>query len=414
MQVYMRRGILRIGIILLLFIAQGCVTTQPGAPAGAPAETQPSHSAETEATVGTPTLAETPALIPSETSVATLTVIPNPANWITPTLTTLSMVDPENGWGLTQGQVVRTTDGGGRWLNVSPEGGFGEGAYLSGYFLDASTAWVLPSSPASTDTGRLYRSQDGGRTWQDSEVPFAGGQLQFLDTRAGWALVGRGAAAGSSAVDIYRTADGGVSWERVYSIDPQKAAEPGQLPFAGQKTGLAFRDNLHGWVGGEEPMDGYVWLFATQDGGSTWQHQDLALPPGYEQSMTSVDPPRFFSPQAGILPVRLFTQVSARVFYESRDGGATWVAGKPVDNAGLYDCVSMQDCWVWDGVRMDVTQDGGETWKTVNPNLNLSQVIAQLDFVSPTDGWVTSQDANGKGALYRTMDGGATWSSLVP
>lgn len=50
----------------------------------------------------------------------------------------------------------------------------------------------------------------------------------------------------------------------------------------------------------------------------------------------------------------------------------------------------------------------------MTPNVNLDQMIASLDFVDGQIGWVTWFDMDGNTGLSRTMDGGATWTTLLP
>jgi Carbohydrate family 9 binding domain-like/BNR/Asp-box repeat len=367
-------------------------------------------ASQLEASLPTPTglpptaMPPTPAL-PTQSPAAFPTVS-------SPALVYMNMIDATNGWGLTSQEILRTRDGGASWENVTPGGGFGAGVSLRGFFLDVTHGWVVVPS-ADFTTGTLYRTFDQGQTWQSAAVPFGGGDLQFLDEQNGWVMVGTGAGAGSSSVDIYQTTDSGNSWNKVYSLNPDTSQNPGNLPFAGSKNGMAFRDTSYGWVGGTEPMDGYVWLFISQDGGKTWNHQDLTLPAGFEQAQTSIDAPIFFNNQDGVLPVGLYSSDTvAKDFYVTTDGGITWRSTQVVENQGLYSVSSMLDFWVWDGVKFSSSHDGGQTWNTFNPSLNLKDIISGTDFVDKNNGWATSMDANGQGQLYMTPNGGLTW--IIP
>jgi photosystem II stability/assembly factor-like uncharacterized protein len=322
------------------------------------------------------------------------------------------MFDELNGWGLAGALILHTTNGGSQWINVSPEGGFGPEIILDRFFLDANAGWVLPFDPQNPDTGILFRSSDAGQTWEMSQVPFGSGQMHFIDPQNGWIMVGRGAAAGSSAVDIYQTNDGGQSWNKIYAIDPQNPDGPGDLPFSGSKNGISFRDLTHGWVGGHQPQEGYVWLFATEDGGQTWQHQDLDVPQEFQSSLIAIDAPVFFSEQDGVLPVTFFLDASTRVFYVTQDGGATWNSTAPVPVGGSYSVASMQDFYAWDGVTLAASHDGGQTWTQITPNINLELTLAQIDFVDSATGWAISMEADASTQLYKTADGGATWELL--
>ena len=225
-------------------------------------------------------------------------------------------------------------------------------------------------------------------------------------------MVGTGAAAGSSAVDIYQTVDGGANWSRLYSLDPTQPDTSTGLPFSGSKNGIGFASPTRGWVGGAEPMDGYVWLFVTQDGGLTWQHQDLVLPAGFEQAMTSIDAPGLLQlPGRASCRCSSIWAISRRQYSTStNDGGFDWQATRPVTLIGRYSLASKNDLWVWDGKTLVASYDGGQTWQSIPANLNLADNLSQLDFVAPAQGWAIGMDANSVSTVYQTIDGGYTWT----
>jgi photosystem II stability/assembly factor-like uncharacterized protein len=59
-----------------------------------------------------------------------------------------------------------------------------------------------------------------------------------------------------------------------------------------------------------------------------------------------------------------------------------------------------------------VTHDGGQSHQAIAPNVDLSQVLGQIDFVDASTGWARTMDANGAVKLYKTIDSGATWTPL--
>jgi photosystem II stability/assembly factor-like uncharacterized protein len=322
------------------------------------------------------------------------------------------MLDENNGWGLTSQSVLRTADGGNQWTDVTPIGLSGQ-TPPTGFFLDLNTAWVLIPNGQDYYSGILYNTRDAGKTWASVKVPFSGGSLQFLDEMNGWDLFASDCGAGSCGGSLYQTSDGGTTWKELIKIDQNSINRPNSLPLAGDKTGVAFADLAHGWVTGIEPMDNYAWLFATQDGGRAWQHQTLTLPPGYAPAQLAIEPPHFFSPQEGLLPVNIFSgNIMSRIFYATLDGGRTWKPSAPAGVSGVYSFISMQDIWVWDGQTLASTQDGGKTWSTVKTNVDLSQTITQMDFVTKDTGWAIAMGADGRVQIFETQDGGRTWISL--
>jgi len=362
--------------------------------------------------IAPPTFTATP-LSPTETPIPltetphTLPVVASPA------ITSIDMLDEMNGWATGKAYLLRTEDGGVTWLNATPVGLTSVG-FTTSFFMNAATAWfVLPS--ADYTTGTLYHTADGGLMWTSNAVPFSGGSLQFLDAQSGWMLASLGAGAGSEAVAVLQSTDAGVTWSQVYVNDPTVPGSSDNLPLSGQKSGMIFLDSTHGWVTGSVPMDNYVYLFCTQDGGHSWMHQEVSLPAGFEMALTSADTPRFFTLTEGIFHARLYTASSASVFYRTQDGGATWMPTFPVNMVGRYAIANLQDVWVWDGgPAMLASHDSGTTWNLVKTNINVTDTLMTIDFVDATTGWTLTGDASSHYSLYKTIDGGATWNALIP
>jgi photosystem II stability/assembly factor-like uncharacterized protein len=410
--------------LLLLLAAPACIQTAPGTlepeTEQTATQTSPAAPAETETATLLPTETQPAADTPAPTATEELqpTASPSPAAATpegeivaSPALVSLDMKNEAAGWGLTESQALRTADGGSTWMDVTPDDLAAE-AITRGFFLDTDTGWILSAELADPEAGQLFRTVDGGASWESDSTPFGFAQLYFIDPAAGWALVDRGAGAGSQAVEIQKTTNGGETWEMVSQTDPDNPDDPQALPFSGIKSGISFSDESHGWVGGSIPMDGFIYLYGTADGGGTWQRLDLPLPAGFENAQTSTDPPVFFSPQEGVLPVRLFAERSATVFYLSGDGGVTWIPGQPVEEGGVFAVGSPQDFFVWGDMGLSVSHDGGATWTTLGPNVNLRETLAALEFAGASAGWALTIDAEGSYLLYRTVDGGESWTPI--
>jgi len=340
--------------------------------------------------------------------------LPNMLAINNPSLVDISMFDQKNGWGVTETSLVRTLDGGLTWYDITPPGVNRLGYSASIFFLDPDTGWVVIAGPDYLN-GTLNYTIDGGLNWSSVAVPFASGQIDFIDHRTGFILVGRGAAAGSSAVDVYSSMDGGVSWVQVYIMQPGVGDDVNTLPFSGQKSGFSFLDSLHGWVGGSIPMDGNIYFYTSLDGGYTWVKQLINLPGGYETAMTEVGTAQFFSDEDGLLPVRLFLENSSYVFFVTHDSGITWTSTTPLVNKGQYSLASINDIFVWDGgANIYKTHDSGLTWNQIITNINVTENLMEIEFVDSETGWMLTGDATNHQTLYKTLDGGSTWSILIP
>lgn len=321
-----------------------------------------------------------------------------------PNIHTLFMMDASNGWAMGNSYILRTANGGATWYNVTAPG---VSAIRNAFFLNASKGWML-----TTDS--IYRTLDGGLTWTRYSVPFNGGYIQFLSDTNGFVLTGEGIGMQKHPVSLYQTSDGGATWTLKFAHDPNLPTNG--LPLSGHKNGMAFRDMSTGWVGGDSPSPG-IYLYKTTNSGVSWAAQPLPLPTGYENAIMSTTAPKFFGTNDAILPVWMSTGVGIRnlFLYVTRDGGNTWsVSSGSAPTSYGTDFVSTRDGFSWDQMGLlHVTNNSGAGWRQVTPNVTFGgDFIPRMDFVSTTTGWALLRDLNGNAALYRTTDGGATWTLL--
>src|SRR5579872_5649057 len=209
----------------------------------------------------------------------------------------LSMSDAYTGWArTTTQQILHTTDGGNSWRNVTPPYPAGSVGQPRPVFtsLNGTDAWVAVSENRQSNETFLnvvFRTSDGGNTWQKAMLPQGGlgvSQVQFVNAQDGWVLADfGGGAAGSQAVNLFRSTDGGQTWSLA-------ASAPGSLPLGGDKSGMGWASPTTGWVTGCVcAAENTVLLSRTQDGGVTWQTQSLPLPA--LQGVFTTEPPVFFS-----------------------------------------------------------------------------------------------------------------------
>jgi photosystem II stability/assembly factor-like uncharacterized protein len=211
-------------------------------------------------------------------------------------------------------------------------------------FLDRRRGWFVAWS-VLTVRSRLYRTDDGGRTWRSAEVASHGAHggardtIQFVDARHGWLVVEEPTA---SFASLYATSDGGAHWRQVTRL-PEVAP-------------VRFATRTVAWQGG-------LRLHRSSDGGRRWRR--VALP---VSGAASYGTPAFFG-RAVLAPV---TQRARLVVYRSGDGGRTWRAAATL-------AVGRQPARCFPGPL-------------------------SVSFATPTAWWVAAN-----GAVYRTADAGATW-----
>lgn len=177
--------------------------------------------------------------------------------------TCLTVVNPDVAWlGMTAGTVLLTLDRGKSWEKVLK---LGSADLSSIHAASDRESWV---GPGSRGIDGLYYTDDGGKNWSqiltdDVRYNFGRSSLSFPSANNGW-LIGM-----EFVRDVYstepikgvafRTTDG-KSWEKLQS-------DTFKLKFDEVK----FTDSLNGWMLGFDERENHSYLYRTNDGGNTWQ-----------------------------------------------------------------------------------------------------------------------------------------------
>ncbi|MGW7648862.1 WD40/YVTN/BNR-like repeat-containing protein [Streptomyces bobili] len=277
----------------------------------------------------------------------------------------LAAVDRDTAWVAgTQGTVLRTTDGGANWRNVSPPGAAGL-QFRDVEAFDARRAVVLAIGEG--DASRVYRTDDGGATWTESfrntDTRAFYDCMTFFDRRHGLAM--------SDPVDgrfrILSTSDGGRSWT-VLPDAGMPAALPGEAGFAASGQCLVSAGSRDVWLatGGAERAR----VLHSADRGLTWTVTDAPIP--------ASDPARgvfglAFRDRTHGLAVGgdyRADQPSPSAAAATGDAGRTWrPAGTPPPayRSGVAWLPHSRTAALAVGpTGTDLTTDAGRTWRTVD------------------------------------------------
>lgn len=132
---------------------------------------------------------------------------------------------------------------------------------------------------SSGDAARLLHTGDGGRSWQrlrkQAQCGSADPILDLVTPQLGWMVCGGLPGAGQQQKEVFRTGDGGHSWqERAWAIAGKHPETRGGIGFMGSAAGIAFAPDGFGLM-----WEGRGTLLVTRDGGMTWKpHLRFAQP----------------------------------------------------------------------------------------------------------------------------------------
>jgi photosystem II stability/assembly factor-like uncharacterized protein len=326
----------------------------------------------------------------------------------------IKMVNEQIGWVQAGNQILYTQDSGHSWQNVTPKALATQKTQdpiaPKAEFYDAKNAWVVVFTQAGSS---VYHTQDGGKTWKESPIKdqgMMGGPitLTFNSQNEGWLLLADGAGAGSELVSLFHTSDGGSTWDSVGATQPN-SNQKDPLPLGGMKSGLSV--NLQSlWLSGLDASD-YPYLYKSEDMGVHWKVQTVPIPNGYSAAGGSSEtfPPHFFNQSEGIMPVKFGTLGQPYVFYLTHDGGQTWRTGTGVksskNNQMPYQIIDDHHIAVLDTNSLYISSDQGQSWKSIQ----LMNPLDEINFINPSVGF----GYHGK-IIYKTVDGGKTWTPLAP
>ena len=301
-----------------------------------------------------------------------------------------------------KGRLLISTDGR-SWRDVTPRRtsyGFDSVA-----FADLNAGWVAWSDCAA-GKAELWHTTSGGRSWTGKPAALFrhgcnAGQsvaLDFMDSEHGWAT-----ALDLQSAQLYRTADGGATWQPVGGLLP----DIGPVRFTSLTTG---------WLAGRN-------LYLTTDGGRNWEPERLPAPPGFVGKLQQVAPPTLAG--ASGLTVAAFGPGLYRrgrivvASYRTTDLGRHWrptVSWRAVVGASWIRMSAPTPEIAWltvSGARPHfyVTIDGGRRWRD---HLLKLKGVGRIIRITALDGSTAiAETAPDSGELFFvTHNGGNSWTPL--
>lgn len=320
-------------------------------------------------------------------------------------------------FGSTGGGVWKTTDGGISWKDLSAQTfasasiGAIDVASSDPNIIYVGTGSAGIRSNVSIGKG-IYKSTDAGQTWRFSGLKDAGqiGRLVVHPTNpdiAYAAILGNPFAA-SATRGIFRTTDGGVTWEKLLYLSDSTGASDVELQPGNPSVVYASM-----WHGARKPWTiisggGEDGIYRSSDGGAHWTRLGGGLPTGiFGKSDLSV---------SAAAPMRVYALVEAKPgsgLYRSDDAGEHWTLVNTTQ--GLITRPFYYDHVHADPTNADVVYvgaegfyrsiDGGRTFRTMSTPHGDNHDM----WINPLNGKVFIESNDGGANI--TTNGGLTWST---
>ena len=338
--------------------------------------------------------------------------------------------------------LYRSTDGGRSWSTVAgglPKVGFnvmawepGSGVLWAGACSGSFPDYMLPPGlPNGDDEPGLYRSTDGGVTWQKHLAGVVGKGFAFTS----------GAIYAAARDHIYLSTDGGQTWNAQLgspALGMSAVAIGGTRLYAatlggGVHTAKIKWDHTLLWQGSQGPvteihaiqllgLPGALYatsfpggVFKSTDGGVSWMEANFGLP-----GFTLPDPSRngYYSLVANPTnPNNLYLGIYGYGVYRSDDGTATWLpANTGLGNRYIYNLlVEGNGDYIWagtnDGVqglwRSPTSTPGRLSWAAAPDHPPSRQAITSIEInpENPVEMTIAAFPAG----VFSTPDGGMHW-----
>jgi len=320
--------------------------------------------------------------------------------------------------GSTGGGVFKTTDFGQSWLPVS-DGYFATGSIGAIAVAESNpdVVYVATGSDglrSNVIIGKgVYKSTDAGATWKQVGLERTGNSGAVLihprdPDRVYVAAIGNPFAANPER-GVYRTTDGGDSWQQVLNVSDRTGAV--DLEFAPDDPDLVYAAM---WEAERKPwtilsggMEGGLWK--STDGGDTWRQLTDGLPTGLrgkaDLAVSAADPDRVY--------VLIEAPDEAGGVYRSDDRGETWrqvtgfqpIRNRPFYYTNLYAHPNDADVLWGMAEGFYKSEDGGNSWR--------GQRVPHGDnhdlWINPDHPEIMIESNDGGANVSR--DGGATWST---
>ena len=154
------------------------------------------------------------------------------------------------------GSVLKSSDGGLSWNQVSLAGSMNSRQYYSIFFTDSLNGYIAGGNPSNDSIATIIKTTNGGSTWSVSKdnLGYCFHSIHFPTANTGYAVGDKGT--------LFKTTNAGGNWT-------QKVI-PGNAGSRNYSAVFFTSENVGFIVGGNLTKDSIQTILKTSDGGDTW------------------------------------------------------------------------------------------------------------------------------------------------
>jgi photosystem II stability/assembly factor-like uncharacterized protein len=273
--------------------------------------------------------------------------------------------------GMATAGVYKTTNAGTTFTPVFDNEGSGSVGAIAIAPTDANLVWVGTGEAnhrqSSSWGDGIYKSTDGGRSWKNMGLRTSKQIARIVVDPVDFNVVYVASAgdlwAAGGERGVYKTADGGLTWNRVLHVDDDTGATELVMDPANNKTLYAatYQRRRQQWgMNGGGPGSN---IWKSTDAGLTWTKLEGGVPAG-PKGRIGLD---IYRRDPNILYARIEHPTDGGV-YRSDNAGATWRKMSDTNPRPMYFAVikidPQTDSRIYvPGVSLHISDDGGRTFR---------------------------------------------------
>ena len=318
----------------------------------------------------------------------------------------LAVTDSKLGEATLEHRLLRSTDGGAHWADVSLPGGTPSGGLT---FTDPLRGYATGSTRAPGCQSQIWATSDGGANWQaipGTCVAYLLDAVSFPTATEGFVAGGNYSKYGLAPQRaVMATSDAGGHWAQVYAQGGNSTGTgyPADGPFAE----LSFVDPSHAYalvggctMGANGPCGGDLW--STSDGGHSWtasNQRSLRLALNGSRDVWLV---------AGGLGG------GGEVMWHSTDGAASWTPVADPAYVGISGLVASSDTiWISTDAGQFISYDGARSWAPLPAAVRSVEVHTGASVIVLGPSGLLVVGGPGSSQLWISNDGGRTGRAVL-